>query len=170
MFLKLTAVTTSTRYMESTFRPAFSCPPSGLFSYYNFDNWTYQPSYVSSNTPWFFNGMRVQIFPTAKLKIEPWLINGWQSYGTANSRRGLGMQVLYRPTGSIAIISNNYGVGQDALGVPGRTRWHTDDSIEVKYYDHPERFFDKSAFSVTIDAGCESGGSGYLLREFPRPA
>ena len=37
----------------------------GLFSYYNFDNWTYQPSYVSSNTPWFFNGVRVQWFPTA---------------------------------------------------------------------------------------------------------
>ena len=33
----------------------------GLFSYYNFDNWTYQPSYVSSNTPWFFNGVRVQV-------------------------------------------------------------------------------------------------------------
>ena len=31
----------------------------GLWSYYQFDNWTYQPSYVSSNTPWFFNGMRV---------------------------------------------------------------------------------------------------------------
>ena len=29
----------------------------GLFSYYNYDNWTYQPSYVSSNTPWFFNGV-----------------------------------------------------------------------------------------------------------------
>ena len=26
----------------------------GLFSYYQFDNWAYQPSYVSSNTPWFF--------------------------------------------------------------------------------------------------------------------
>ena len=24
----------------------------GLFSYYNFDNWAYQPSFVSSNTPW----------------------------------------------------------------------------------------------------------------------
>src|SRR5260370_15577665 len=24
----------------------------GLFSYYQFDNWAYQPSYVSSNTPW----------------------------------------------------------------------------------------------------------------------
>ncbi len=47
----------------------------GLFSYYNFDNWAYQPSYVSSNTPWFFQGLRVQIFPTPHLKIEPWYIN-----------------------------------------------------------------------------------------------
>jgi hypothetical protein len=35
----------------------------GLDSYYQFDNWVYQPSYVSSNTPWFFNGVRIQIFP-----------------------------------------------------------------------------------------------------------
>jgi hypothetical protein len=28
----------------------------GLFSDYNFDNWAYQSSYVSSNPPWFFNG------------------------------------------------------------------------------------------------------------------
>jgi Putative beta-barrel porin-2, OmpL-like. bbp2 len=62
----------------------------GLFSYYQFDNWAYQPSYVSSNTPWFFNGVRVQWFPTAKLKIEPWFINGWQSYGRFNNRPGLG--------------------------------------------------------------------------------
>jgi hypothetical protein len=62
----------------------------GLFSYYNFDNWAYQPSYVSSNTPWFFNGLRVQIFPTEKLKIEPWFINGWQSYGRFNGRPGVG--------------------------------------------------------------------------------
>src|SRR5260370_17584796 len=47
----------------------------GLFSYYNFDNWAYQPSYVSSNTPRFFNGVRVQIFPTAHLKIDPWFIH-----------------------------------------------------------------------------------------------
>ena len=53
----------------------------GLFSYYNADNWTYQPSYVSSNTPWFFTGLRGQFFPTEKLKIEPWIINGWQTYG-----------------------------------------------------------------------------------------
>ena len=130
----------------------------GLFSYYNFDNWAYQPSYVSSNTPWFFNGVRVQIFPSDKLKIEPWFINGWQSYGRFNSRPGIGGQVNWRPNGSINIISNNYGVGADALGIPNRTRLHTDDSIEVKYYDNPQNYFGKAAFSVTLDAGCETGG------------
>jgi hypothetical protein len=130
----------------------------GLFSYYNFDNWAYQPSYVSSNTPWFFNGVRVQIFPTAKLKIEPWFINGWQSYGRFNNRPGVGGQINWRPNGSISIISNNYGVGADALGNPNRTRLHTDDSIEVKYYDHPEKFLHRMAFSLTGDAGCETGG------------
>ncbi|HVT60293.1 MAG TPA: outer membrane beta-barrel protein [Thermoanaerobaculia bacterium] len=139
----------------------------GLFSYYNFDNWAYQPSYVSSNTPWFFNGLRVQIFPTDKLKIEPWFINGWQSYGKFNSKPGLGMQVLWRPTGSISVLSNSYAVGTDTLGNPTRTRWHSDDSIEVKYYDHPERFFDKSAFSLTLDAGCESGGGVHCTSSSP---
>ena len=130
----------------------------GLFSYYNFDNWAYQPSYVSSNTPWFFNGVRVQIFPTAKLKIEPWFINGWQSYGRFNGRSGVGGQINWRPNGSVSIISNNYGVGADTLGVPTRTRLHTDNSIEVKYFDRPENFLDKAAFSLTGDAGCETGG------------
>ena len=62
----------------------------GLFSYYNFDNWAYQPSYVSSNTPWFFQGVRIQMFPTAHLKIEPWIINGWQSYGFLELKKGTG--------------------------------------------------------------------------------
>jgi hypothetical protein len=130
----------------------------GLFSYYNFDNWAYQPSYVSSNTPWFFTGLRVQIFPSEKLKIEPWVINGWQSYGRFNNRLGIGGQLLYRPTSYISLLSNDYGLGADDLGIPNRTRMHTDNSIEVKYYDHPERFLDKMAFTLTGDAGCETGG------------
>jgi Putative beta-barrel porin-2, OmpL-like. bbp2 len=130
----------------------------GLFSYYNFDNWAYQPSYVSSNTPWFFNGMRIQIFPTAHLKIEPWIINGWQSYGRFNGRLGIGGQILWRPNGWLSILGNQYALGEDALNTPGRVRYHTDDSIEVKYYDHPERTLSKAAFSLTGDMGCEHGG------------
>jgi Putative beta-barrel porin-2, OmpL-like. bbp2 len=134
----------------------------GLFSYYNFDNWAYQPSYVSSNTPWFFNGLRIQWFPTAKLKIEPWVINGWQSYGRFGTRPGLGGQILYRPAQWISLVFNTYGMGEDTLwtgNVPlGRSRFHSDNSVEIKYYDKPEKFVDKMAFSLTGDLGCEYGG------------
>ena len=129
----------------------------GLFSYYNFDNWAYQPSYVSSNTPWFFTGVRVQIFPTKHLKIEPWFINGWQSYASANHTPGLGGQLKWTPKPWINIISNNYGLGQDDLFVPRRNRIHTDNSVEVKYFDRPDRPLDKMAFSLTGDLGCEYG-------------
>src|SRR5437879_6256192 len=130
----------------------------GLFSYYQFDNWTYQPSYVSSNTPWFFNGVRVQIFPTEHLKIEPWFVNGWQSYGRFNNRPGVGLQILWRPNGWLSVLGNQYALGEDALNTPGRIRYHTDDSIQIKYYDHPENFLSKAAFSLTGDMGCEHGG------------
>ncbi|MGO9435764.1 MAG: outer membrane beta-barrel protein [Terracidiphilus sp.] len=140
----------------------------GLFSYYNFDNWTYQPSFVSSNTPWFFNGVRLQYFPTSKLKIEPWFINGWQTYARPNGKPGVGGQVLWRPSGWFEMVSNNYGLGEDdpleqqsqTVGGSGatRSRIHTDDSIELKYYDKPKNFMDKMAFTLTGDLGCEYGG------------
>src|SRR5579863_698490 len=160
----------------------------GLFSYYNFDNWTYQPSFVSSNTPWFFNGLRVQWFPTQTLKIEPWLINGWQSYAKFNSRPGFGGQILWIPNDSFKLVFNSYSVGQDNLasgsGVPNNggnpnaamglpnpgapyvnyahvTRVHEDDSLVWKYYDAKDgggAGISKMAMSVTWDIGCEYGG------------
>ncbi len=129
----------------------------GLFSFYNFDNWAYQPSFVSSNTPWFFNGVRAQFYPTQHLKIEPWFINGWQSYARFGTKPGMGGQIKWTPTTSINIISNNYGYGEDDFGIHGRTRFHTDNSFELKYYDRPDNKLDRMAFSFTGDAGCESG-------------
>ncbi len=131
----------------------------GLFSYYNFDNWTYQPSYVSSNTPWFFNGVRIQWFPTNTLKIEPWIINGWQSYARFNGHLGYGGQILWIPHEWLRFVFNNYGVGNDNLGLPETTRIHTDDSVEVRYYNAPDAArVSKMAFSFTADAGCQYGG------------
>jgi hypothetical protein len=142
----------------------------GLFSYYNYDNWTYQPSYVSSNTPWFFNGLRIQYFPTNTLKIEPWIINGWQSYGRFNKNLGFGGQILWQPNENLKLVFNNYGVGEDnlAYSLPGgppnpirnANRVHTDDSIEFKYFDSKlnGKGLSKAAFSFTFDAGCEYGG------------
>jgi hypothetical protein len=130
----------------------------GLFSYYNFDNWTYQPSFVSSNTPWFFNGLRIQYFPTAKLKIEPWIINGWQSYARYNGHGGLGGQILWRPNPNTDVVFNDYGMGEDDAGYPGRSRVHADYSVQQRFYNNPKKYLDQIAWTITGDVGCEYGG------------
>jgi hypothetical protein len=130
----------------------------GLCSYYDYENWVYQESYVSANTPWFFNGVRIQIHPTDTLKIEPWIINGWQSYGMYNEMPGLGWQVLWRPhVGWFSFVTNEY-FGKDTLNNSNRWRFHTDTSVQVKYWDSPGSVLNRAAFSFTFDAGCEQGG------------
>ena len=131
----------------------------GLFSYYNFDNWAYQMSYVSANTPWYFNGMRIQTFPTDRLKIEYWLVNGWQSYGKFSSGPGVGIQATYRPTEDWSFMTSDY-FGHDTLGIGKRDRWHTDNSILHRYYKqkNKKRGVTQAAFSLTLDAGAENGG------------
>jgi hypothetical protein len=58
----------------------------------------------------------------------------------------------------MSIVSNSYAFGTDTLGNGSRNRWHSDDSIEVKYFDQPGATLGKAAFSLTLDLGCESGG------------
>ena len=140
----------------------------GLFSYYNAENWAYQPSFTSDNTPWFFNGIRIQIFPSDRLKIEPWLINGLQSYAKFNNGPALGCQILWRPKEWISILSNNY-YGTDAQDHPDRLRFHTDNSAELRYFNEPAGFIDRAAFSVTQDLGFERGGGVSGLGEGEGP-
>ena len=129
----------------------------GLFSYYNAENWAYQPSFTSDNTPWFFNGIRIQIFVSDKLKIEPWLINGWQSYGMFNSQPGVGGQILWRPVEWLQALTNTY-YGADTQDDPGRKRFHSDNSIEVRYFKGDKNnFINSMAFSITGDIGDETG-------------
>ena len=129
----------------------------GLFSYDNFENWAYQPSYTSDNTPWFFNGARLQIFPTDRLKVEIWLINGWQTYGKFNELPGAGYQIRYAPREWLNVVFNGY-VGTDTQDHPGRVRVHSDNSFLLRYYNHPySKFLSRGAFSVTLDLGFEQG-------------
>jgi len=128
----------------------------GLCSYYNYENWVYQMSYVSANTPWFFNGLRLQMFPSDHLKTEIWLVNGWQSYGEFNDAPGLGFQILWRPSGDWSLVTNEY-FGKDWLGLKSRERFHADNSVQYKYYDKPIHTLSKAAASLTFDYGCETG-------------
>ena len=156
---KCTAVITSTTCTGSTVDAGIFMSYIGLYGYYNFDNWSYQPSFVSSNTPWFFTGLRLQFFPTPHLKIEPWFINGWQTYGRFNSKPGVGGQIKWDPKPWFNLISNNYGFGEDDEGAPNRSRLHTDNSMEFKFFERPHSFVDREAISITYDGGCEFGKS-----------
>ena len=129
----------------------------GLNSYYQQENWEYQASFTSDNTPWFFNGVRVQIFPTRKLKIEAWFINGWQSYGTFNKMPGLGGNLTWCPNEAVKVLTNDY-YGTDAAGLPNRMRFHSDNSLLVRYYNQPKATgVSRMAFSSTFDVGFEKG-------------
>jgi len=130
----------------------------GLNSYYQAENWEYQASFTSDNTPWFFNGLRVQLFPTRKLKIEPWIINGWQSYGKFNAMPGIGMNITWCPNEDVKLLTNDY-YGADAAMIPDRKRFHSDNSVLVRYYKSKKlRGISQMAFSLTGDIGFENGG------------
>jgi hypothetical protein len=128
----------------------------GLLSYNNFENWNYQPSFTSDNTPWFFTGGRVQLFPTDKLKVELWLINGWQTYGMFNERPGVGYQILWRPREWCSVITSSY-IGWDTPNSKNRMRFHTDNSLVLRYVNNPHSRLPKAAFSLTGDLGFENG-------------
>jgi hypothetical protein len=130
----------------------------GLNSYYQVENWEYQASYTSDNTPWFFNGIRVQIYPSKTVKIEPWIINGWQSYGMFNAMPGFGGNITWCPNENVKLLTNDY-CGADAALIPSRHRFHSDNSFLVRYFHNRQsRGISQAAFSLTGDFGFEKGG------------
>ncbi|SFF00427.1 outer membrane beta-barrel protein [Thermoflexibacter ruber] len=131
----------------------------GLNSYYQPENWEYQASFTSDNTPWFFVGSRIQIHPNKNWKIEPWIINGWQSYGKFNKMPGLGGNITYMSSnGNWKVLTNDY-FGTDAAGIPDRVRFHSDNSVLHRYLNQPQsKGISRMAFSLTGDIGFEKGG------------
>lgn len=130
----------------------------GLNSFYQAENWEYQASFTSDNTPWFFNGVRFQLFPAKHLKIEPWIINGWQSYGKFNRMPGIGGNITWTPNSNLKMLTNNY-YGTDAAGIKERKRFHSDNSILLRYFNQPlSKGISRMAFSLTGDIGFEKGG------------
>lgn len=128
----------------------------GLNSYNNFENWNYQPSYTSDNTPWFFTGARVQTQPSRNLKLEYWLVNGWQTYGMYNESPGFGVQAVWRPEEYLSFVASGYA-GYDTPTKPNRLRFHSDNSALYRYYQNKDKFISKAAFAATADIGFENG-------------
>jgi hypothetical protein len=130
----------------------------GLESYLQAENWNYTRSVVCEHTPFYFQGMRVQIFPSDRVKIEPWLMNGWQTYGKWNLAPAGGVALRWSPTEALTLLANFY-VGSDTKGEGDRVRFHNDHSILLRYFNEPTSgFISKAAISLNNHIGFEAGG------------
>ncbi len=130
----------------------------GLESYLLAENWNYNRSFLSDMTPFYFSGARVQFFPTDKIKIEPWVMNGYQTYGKWSKNTSVGLSNYWRPHEYLGFVANFY-YGTDEKDNPHRKRFHHDDSVLVRYYNHPEAAgISKMALSLNNHYGAEWDG------------
>lgn len=127
----------------------------GLESYLPEENWTYTHAFVADATPYYFFGLRGQIFPTARLKVELWVVNGWQTFGEWYEAKSGGYLWNWRPTEWLSIANAAY-LGQEVQGDPGSLRSYTDNDVQIRYFKGKEGHFLRSlAFSLVGDVGWE---------------
>jgi hypothetical protein len=131
----------------------------GLESYLPEENWSYTHAFVSDATPYYFFGFRGQVFPSARLKIELWAVNGWQTFGEWHESRAGGYLWNWRPTAWLSIVNSLYA-GQEAQGDPSSLRVYSDNNVQVRYWHEPGRRFLRSlAFTLVGDVGYEERSS-----------
>jgi hypothetical protein len=134
----------------------------GLESYTTQENWNYQRSMACELTPFYFSGIRLQMYPSKKVKQEIWLINGWQTYNSYSKSPGVGSSTYWRPNENIQLVANFY-LGRDTknpdtLGnQSNRIRFHHDNSIVGRYFhnDHSKKI-SQAALSINTHYGFES--------------
>lgn len=130
----------------------------GLESYLPEENWSYTHAFQSDATPYYFFGFRGQLFPTARLKLELWIVNGWQTFGSWHEGRAGGYLWNWRPREWLSIVNSVY-LGQEAQGDPGSLRVYSDNNVQVRYYKRDQGFFRSAAISIVGDIGYERRGN-----------
>ena len=130
----------------------------GLFSYDNFENWMYLPSFTSDNTPWFFNGIRTAGLHERQLKIEPWIINGWQSYGKFNELPASARRSSTARPSTSSPLERLRRAGTRRTRRGARASTATTASSSATSTTPRTTIMDKAAFSITADIGGEDGG------------
>lgn len=131
----------------------------GLESYLPQENWAYTHAFVSDSTPYYFFGFRGQLFPSRRLKIELWLVNGWQTFGQWHESKAGGYFINWRPREWISLVHSFY-IGQEVVNDPHSLRPYTDNNIQIRYYKGPDKphRIRSAAFSLTADVGYEHRG------------
>ncbi len=131
----------------------------GADSYLPQENWDYLHPFIAEFTPFYFSGIRAQIYPTQRLKVELWLVNGWQTFGQWHEGRSGGYLLNWRPRQALT-MSHLFYVGQDVQGDSGGVRYYTDNNLQVQLWRGQNSHQVKSlAISLTADYGFEQRGN-----------
>lgn len=132
----------------------------GLESYLPQENWDYTHAFVSEFTPFYFFGLRGQIFATRRLKIELWLVNGWNTFGQWHEGRSGGYSVNWRPREWLSLVHSAY-LGQEVLADPSSLRAWTDNSAQLRYWRRRGggRGLQSAALALVADVGLEHRGA-----------
>ncbi len=127
----------------------------GLESYLPEENWSYTHAFLADATPYYFFGFRGQVFPTDRLKVELWVVNGWQTFGQWHEGRAGGYLWNYRPSGWLSIANSLYA-GQEAQSDPASLRVYSDNNVQVRYFHREGAGLLRSmALSLVGDLGYE---------------
>ena len=131
----------------------------GLESYLPEENWAYNHAFMSDFTPYYFFGFRGQFMLTQRMKLELWVVNGWQTFGEWHESRAGGYLWNWRPLEWISIVNSLYA-GREAQGDPDSLRVYSDNNLQVKYYKGGEGCVPHSlAVSLVADVGHEHRGN-----------
>ncbi len=133
-----------------------------LESYTPQENWNYTHPFVSDFTPFYFAGLRTQIYIRENLKLELWLVNGWQTFGRWHDAITGGYLVNHRPNGRFSFTHTAYfGQEQTRNADPNSQsfRGYSDNYIQVLAFENLQRrFFQRLAFCLVFDFGYEYRG------------
>jgi hypothetical protein len=121
-------------------------------SYLPQENWNYTHPFVSDFTPYYFYGGRAQTYLTQRLKLELWIVNGWQTYGQWQEAKSGGYLLNWRPTERF-IVANVIYVGQTSPSDPGAIRYYTNNYAQLQYFKDPGGFVTSSAVCLVADVG-----------------
>jgi hypothetical protein len=130
----------------------------GLESYLPEENWAYTHAFMSDFTPYYFFGVRGQLFLTRRFKLELWLVNGWQTFGEWHEARAGGYLWNWRPREWISLV-NSFYAGREAKGDPDSLRIYTDNNLQLRYYNNPNTLPRSAALSLVADLGHEHRGN-----------
>ena len=138
----------------------------GLESYLPEENWAYNHAFMSDFTPYYFFGFRGQFMLTQRMKLELWVVNGWQTFGEWHETRAGGYLWNWRPREWLSLVNSLYA-GREVENDPHSLRLYTDNNLQVRYYKNPDPHAQvrSLAFSLVADLGHEHRGdapSGWM--------